>query len=383
MAANQNASVTKEEVTKMPITATPSVECTLVFAHSMRRVHTVREESEDNWQSITVTAHGFKSTSDVIDVPSLDTNDDNSGYPGPISSQNSVDQLAEEYGEVGGSSDGEQPHQRNHEKVHQHAKKLAQGYTEMKKEYETLKAKHESLWKFAEAIENQKAALKNELELLKKCSSQSEKETRQLKEQIRHLESGIKDKDAIAEMLQYGAQGKCGVCSENCKIIDSHPYSKVVLETVLGADYLGILDLQQDQHLQPSSCKWKHLCHECDQATGGEEKRFKDCLVTVLKDPTSATSEKILMSQADLFHVYTFRALLRNVDAYHYIPGLEENQECTCSRLLHSLNEFRKRAHHLSKPLVWKGGPKDQLIDPFEAGCYFMYVVLKSRLITG
>ena len=43
------------------------------------------------------------------------------------------------------------------------------------------------------------------------------------------LESNIEEKNAIVEMLQYVTQGKCGVCSKSCKIIDSHPYSKVVL----------------------------------------------------------------------------------------------------------------------------------------------------------
>ena len=36
-------------------------------------------------------------------------------------------------------------------------------------------------------------------------------------------------------------------------------------------------------------------------------------------------SKKFNLSHADLFHVYTFRALLRDVDTQHYIPGLEEN----------------------------------------------------------
>lgn len=91
----------------------------------------------------------------------------------------------------------------------------------------------------------------------------------------------------------------------------------------------------------------------------------------MLEGREAVTSEKILLSHADLFHVYTFRALLRNVDTHHYIP--EKNQECTCgcSELLHCLNNFRKRAQHLSRPFIWKDRPEDQLIDPFQAGMLY------------
>ena len=346
-----------------------SVERSEMVAHSMRHVHIMIPDESP--QGVATTSL-FETASGGIDKSELEN--DHSGYASPVSSQNSVDQLAEKYayGETGASSDGEQPHNiSNDRKVNEHATKIAQGYIVMREHCKKLKAKHASHWAFAEAVQNEKAALEGELKQLKTCSVLSEKENGQLKERIQHLESDIKDKKAITEMLQYGTQSKCGVCSKNCKIIDSHPYSKVVLDTVFGADYLGILDLQQDQFLQPSTCKWKHLCGECDQVTGGEEKRFKDCLVTVLEDCTSATNEKILLSQADLFHVYTFRALLRNVDIYHYIPGLEEDQGCTCSRLLHSLNDFRKRAHHLGKQIVWKSRGEDQSINPSEAGMLF------------
>ena len=103
-----------------------------------------------------------------------------------------------------------------------------------------------------------------------------------------------------------------------------------------------------------------------------------------LQDHTSTDYKKINLSHADLFHVYTYRAyaLLRNVDTHHYIPGLEKNLKCTCtcSELLHSLNDFRKRAHHLSKPhnIMWKSEPKYKLIDPFEAG--MLYHVCHSEI---
>ena len=123
--------------------------------------------------------------------------------------------------------------------------------------------------------------------------------------------------------------------------------------------------------LQPSSCKWKHLCGKCDSATGIEEKRFKDYLESVLEGRETVTSAKILLSRADLFHVYTFRALLRNVDMHHYIPGIEKSSECSCSELFHCLNNFRNRAHHLSRPFIWEDRPEDQLIDPFQAGMLY------------
>ena len=244
-----------------------------------------------------------------------------------VSSQNTIDLLAKEYNKMRltDSSNNEQL-QGNDKNVHRHARKIAQGYlaTEIKKDFEKLKAKHESHWTFAEAVQNEKTILTHELEQLK---IRSEQETGKLRERIRQLE-------AIGDMLQYGTQGKCGVCSKASKIIiESHPYSRIVLETVFRANYSGILDLQQDQPMEPSSCKWKHLCGECDSATGIEERRFKDYLESVLEGRIPATSEKIFQSHADLFHLYTFRALLRNVDVHHYIP--EKNQKCSCNELLH------------------------------------------------
>ena len=231
----------------------------------------------------------------------------------PVSRQNSIDLLAKEYDEMRltDSSDDEQPIDGNSDKsvVHRHARKIARGYLEIKNDFEKLKAKHESHWTFAEAVQNEKSILTLELEQLK---THSDQEKNKLKERIRQLE-------AMGDMLQYGAQGKCGVCSKSCKLVDSHPYSRVVLETVFGANYSGIFDLQQDQFLQPTSCKWKHLCGECDSATGTEEKKFKDYLEFVLEHREAATGVKILQSHADLFHVYTFRAILRNVDTHHLI----------------------------------------------------------------
>jgi hypothetical protein len=285
--------------------------------------------------------------------------DDHSGYliGSQASRQDSIDQLAKEYDEMR-LSDDEQLHGNFHR---QHAKKIARGYLEMKKHHETLKATHDSHWKFAEAVENEKNALKHDLEQLK---TNEQQEKAKLKERIRQLE-------AMGDMLRYGAQGKCGVCSKASKtIIESHPYSKVVLETVLKGNYSGIWDLQQDKPMEPSSCKWKHLCVECDNATGIEERNFKDYLESVLEGCETATSEKIRRSHADLFHVYTFRALLRNVDTHHYVQ--EKDQDCSCSELLHPLNNFRKRAHHLSKPFIWKDRlDDDQLIDPFQAGMLY------------
>lgn len=93
-------------------------------------------------------------------------------------------------------------------------------------------------------------------------------------------------------------------------------------------------------------------------------------------------SKRISLSHADLFHVYTFRALLRNLDVHRYMSGLEKNPECTCacSELLRSLNSFRKRAHHLSKPHIWKNRPEDEFIDPIEAG--MLYHVIDSSKVS-
>ena len=102
------------------------------------------------------------------------------------------------------------------------AKKLARGYRKKKNKNETLTAIQESHKSYEKIIQAQKADLENQLQLLRNENSQ-------LTEKMEALESNIKEKNAIIKMLQYGTQGKCGVCSKNCKIIDSHPYSKVVL----------------------------------------------------------------------------------------------------------------------------------------------------------
>ena len=304
-------------------------------------------------------------------------NDDQGRYlvESQVSRQDSMDRLAKEYDEMRltDSSDEEQVHGGD-KKVHHHARKFARGYLEIKRDFDKLKAKHESHWTFAEVLQNEKKILQHELEQLK--AKNHEQETSKLKERENHeretskLKERIRQLEAMSDMLQYGTQGECGVCGMASKvIIESHPYSKVVLETIFGANYFGILDLQQDKSMEPSSCRWRHLCGECDSATGIEEKRFKDYLEDVLEGRINATSGKIFQSHADLFHVYTFRALLRNVNTHHYVQ--EKDQQCSCSELLHPLNNFRKRAHHLSKPFIWKNRPEDQLIDPFQAGMLF------------
>ena len=67
----------------------------------------------------------------------------------PVSSQGSIDLLAKEYDEMTltDSDDDEQLH--SDKKVHRHARKIARGYLEIKKDFEKLKAKHESHWTFA------------------------------------------------------------------------------------------------------------------------------------------------------------------------------------------------------------------------------------------
>ena len=289
----------------------------------------------------------------IGDDPNPETNS-SGGCATPVSDCDSVDLLAEKLSKVG--DDGEA----NEVDVVPHdARKIAKKYVENKDELQKLKVIHDNHLSVARSLQSRVAQLESELEQLERANKEEDRE------RLEHVK-------ALIEMLTYGTQGKCGVCKENSKIIESHPYSRVVLETVLGANYSGILDLQQDTLIQPSSCKWKHLCGSCDKATGNEEKKFKDYLANVLKNPKSAVSKTIPLSHADLFHVYTFRALHHNVDTHHYIPGCEE-QECTCTELFHSLNDFRKRAHHLSQPFVWKDRPSDEsiTITPSEAGLLF------------
>ena len=274
------------------------------------------------------------------------------GCATPVSDCDSVDLLAEKLSKV--DDDG----QANEIDVVPHdARKIAKKYVENKDELQKLKVKHDNHLSVARSLQSRVAQLESELEQLERANKKEDQE------RLEHVK-------ALIEMLTYGTQGKCGVCKQNSKIIDSHPYSRVVLETVLGANYSGILDLQQDTLMQPSSCKWKHLCSTCDKATGIEENKFKNYLADVLKNPVNVFSGMIPLSHADLFHVYTFRALHHNVDIHHYIPGCEE-QECTCTELFHSLNDFRKRAHHLSQPFVWKDRPSDESITPSEAGLLF------------
>ena len=304
----------------------------------------------------------------------VDDDHSGTGYSRQVSesSQDSVDKLAAEYSEMGSSSDSDSE-QSNHinadtdgddKKVHRrHAKKIARRYLETKYDNVRLKTKYDIYWTFAVTLKNEIGALVNQLE---QRSIQGDEERTSLLMQL-------KQKKASMQMLKYGVQGKCGVCSKTCKIIESHPYTRVVLETAFGANYSGIFDLQEGHKMQPSSCRWKHMCAECDRATGEEENKFKNDLESVLDGSTSIVSEEISLSHADLLHIYIFRALLRNVDIHHYIPDCEKNQVCTCSDLLHPLNDFLKRAHHLSKPIIWKDRPNDPetKLTPSEAGMLY------------
>lgn len=160
---------------------------------------------------------------DAKDPPGIDElNDDNGGYPAgsPVSSQNSIDLLAKEYDEMTltDSSDEEPEVHGNDKKVRRHAKKFARGYLEIKKDSEKQKVKHASHLAFAEALQNERNDLIRELAHCQLKTQNDERETGKLKERIRQLE-------AMGDMLQYGTQGKCGVCSKTSKIIDSHPYS--------------------------------------------------------------------------------------------------------------------------------------------------------------
>ena len=309
------------------------------------------------------------------DVHVRDDDDDRASSLRPVAARReSVDELAEKYSEMDTSDDEQDaaPNGDGNTKIHRrHAKKLAKGYKKEKTDHEKLKAKYSSHWSFAEAVKNERDELKRKLNELKARNAPDE--------EMVPVRQEFKKRKAIMEMLKYGVQSKCGVCYKNRKIIESHPYSKVVLETVLGANYSGIYDLQQREPLQPSSCAWRHLCASCDEATGSAEKCFKDDLVKALDSNNPAASVQnrglIKLSHADLFHVYTFRGLFRNVDIHHYIPGCEENtQGCSCSdlSLFNSLSTFLKRTYHLSLPFVWENRPEShRFIKPSEAGMLF------------
>lgn len=315
---------------------------------------------------------GGKSGDDDVHV--RDDDEDLASSLRPVAARReSVDELAEKYSEMDTSDDEQDaaPNGDGNTKIHwRHAKKLAKGYKKEKTDHEKLKAKYSSHWRFAEAVQNERDELKRKLNELKARNAPDE--------EMVPLRQEFKKRKAIMEMLKYGVQSKCGVCYKNRKISESHPYSKVVLETVLGANYSGIYDLQQREPLQPSSCAWRHLCASCDEATGSAERCFKDDLVNVLDSDNPAASVRnrglINLSHADLFHVYTFRGLFRNVDIHHYIPDCEENtQGCSCSNLLFdSLSAFLKRIYHLSLPFVWKNRPESHhFIKPSEAGMLF------------
>ena len=126
-------------------------------------------------------------------------------------------------------------------------------------------------------IQDQKADLENQLQLLGKESSQ-------LTERMQALESNIKEKNAIIETLQYGTQGKCGVCSKTgCKIISSHPYSRVILETILIGQIIHefMIYNKGETSLPQSACRWKHLYYECDHAAHDDEESFSKYHVSV------------------------------------------------------------------------------------------------------
>lgn len=336
-----------------------SVECSAEpIVHSMRHVQ-IGENPESRYVRIPSSVQS--STSSGGDRP---INVDDGDYPRPKAGSVSTDQLAEHYSEMGSSSDEEQGQSEPTDKeLRRHIKVLARGYKDVKENNKKLKAKADSYQSHIKSLKDEIVTKKDEIEQLKKQNAF---------EQIEVLKQEVAEMEVAVEMLSYGTQSKCGVCNKNCKIIDSHPYTQKVLEVVFGADYLGIFDVQQDQMLQPSSCKWKHLCKECDTATGYEEKRFKESLVAVLHGSTSMSEKRILLSHADLFHVYIFRALFRNIDIHHYIPRLEASPQCTCNNLVHSLNDFRKRAHHLSQPFIWKDRNDQEIwIDPASAGMLF------------
>ena len=163
------------------------------------------------------------------------------------------------------------------------------------------------------------------------------------------------------------------------KLIESHPYTQAVLENFFGADFFGIWDYLQDRRLKPSTCKWKHLCYTCDSATTNAERNFLEVLETALSNPSqfkyrTSSGYEILVEHADLFHVYTYRALCHNVDIFHYSTCDEKKQQCSCNQLFFPLHKFLMRARRISHPLNWSKKNSKEYTSPAEAGMLFQII---------
>ena len=245
-----------------------------------------------------------------------------------------------------------------------------------------------------------------------KLKSTSADEKRQLKYQDRVLRQMlINETQGEFSFLDYCGQSEtrmCRVCYQEedtnkcsrcplprekhpseteCKIVASHAISKTVLKTACRGNNPVVWNASACKQLTPTACKWPQLCKSCDSSTGNIEEEFNTDLESVMDDPskyyldsredTQLSQRKLTLKQdhADLFHIYTFRALPHNSNVHHYNP-LNKTTCSTCSKeLCICIAAFLKRAHHLrwreeGSHILLRRPPNDDM-DPSDAGMLF------------
>ena len=229
--------------------------------------------------------------------------------------------------------------------------------------------------------------------------------------EISKLKEILQAREGRFNLLNYSAQGenrKCRVCYRETNpdlcalchtskaehtsgisgkkfkpqlVIESHAYSKIVLQTACRGNYKAFWDVAANHAKTPTECKWLQLCQGCDSATGYAEKDFNEVLFEVMENAAKYYPSKhdikrirIQTDHGDLFFVYTFRALCHNIAIEHY---RENVGGCSCKNLLPAIEAFLTKAHHLSHRSIWMqhdGSDHETpavYIDPSEAGMLF------------
>ena len=233
----------------------------------------------------------------------------------------------------------------------------------------------------------------------------------QKKAEVSKLKAILQAREGRFNFLNYSAQGenrKCRICYREpnpdlcalchtskaehtsgikCKkfkpqlVIESHAYSRIVLQTACCGNYKAIWDVAANHAKTPTECKWLQLCHGCDSATGYAEKDFNDVLFEVMENAAEYYPSKhdikrirIQTDHGNLFYVYTFRALCHNIAIEHYRQNVSG---CSCNNILPAIEAFLTKAHHLSHRSIWMqhdGSDHETpavYIDPSEAGMLF------------
>ena len=182
---------------------------------------------------------------------------------------------------------------------------------------------------------------------------------------------------------QHADHSGANVVSGTCKRfktpppIRSHAYSESVLKTACRGDYPAIWNASSCKSQKPSECCWRQQCCFCDRTTAQVEKSFNEIVHDALVDPNNHYPNKqtngLQRNHADLFHVYTFRALCHNINVSHYRPHVPTEVSCNCSsELFLSINTFLDRAHYLSCSHCWVDKGHEQIyINPSDAGMLF------------